>query len=347
MQLRDDYNPQDLGYRNFFTNNYEGQMVAMQFARANNKMNNIRSDYLAPNIIKESYISGAIHFGGTNYTKYDTHCYFDLDMKEAYPTWLLNYKRGNFNYKVGGSKRYFNRYSYFSDYNDKKDGVLFHRISFAVKTNDLKTSRLYRHYLIKSSKVNGWYYSKKIVTGTILIPDILGLPNRFLDEIYGYEDYDVKYEGTVETTGNNSVYINEKKIIEALNIKNDKLNPLSSWYKEMLTKSTGYLAHADKLLYFTMINHIRMELLRLIDYIDRYNKHKKIEDQIQILSANTDGITVYAHKDIERVIESFLAYEINNDSVFTFVVKDIYSIAHETPNDVRRGKVQWQENNLN
>lgn len=345
MQLRDDYNPQDLGYRNFFTNDYDGNMVAMQFARANNNLNNRRSCYHSPDIIKNTYMSGAMHFGGVAYTKYDSHVYYDLDIKEAYATWLINYKRGNFGYYVGGKKVYYNDYDFFQP-KRTYDGIVLHRISFAIRTENPYTSRLYRLYLLKSRKIMGFKYTDDTLMGTILIPDINNLPNMFLDEVQGYEEHDVRYEGTIKTSDANAVYINDKNLVEALEIKNNKSHPLHDYYKLMINSSTGYLAHADKVLYYTMINHVRTELIRLIDYIERYNKGRDDCNQIRVLAANTDGITVYAHKDLERVIESFLAYEINSNSVFTFLVKDIYKVAHETSNDVRRGKAQWQ-NNLN
>lgn len=327
--------PQNKGYQLFFTNS-EKSIVAMQYARASAKANRFRSNLYADYLIKNDYFSGPLHFANNDYVKKDDHVYMDLDLSSAYPTWLLNYKRGNFNYYVGGEKEYFQGIDYFKYFKGKDEYVKSFRIGFAVKTKNAQTSKLYRKWILKTTKIRGLIMSKTDIAGVITIPDIQNMPNRFLELAQGYDDYEVEILGTITTAGTNSVYINEDNLSKFIKIKNSNHidNDLA---KEVLNTSTGYLSISDKVLYYVMINHIKSKVFDLIDYIDKWNV-KRPEERIEIVAANTDGITVYAHKDLDLTIESFLEFEFNYKDCFTFKLKNIYTEqeAHFTKNDVKR-----------
>lgn len=326
--------PQAQGYKNFFTNNYEGDIIAIQFARQNAKLNANRSNPFAIEEIKNSYFPGAIHFANTSFERDPNKRFFDLDLKSAYPTWLLNYKRGTFGYKVGGTKEYYHGYDYFKY--DKAEGLKVYKFKFGLQTTGKENSRIYRRWFLKTTKVQRITTTKEFITGYISIPDIQGLPNRFIEEVQGYENHTIEIHSIIKTSGSTSVYINEDNLSRAIRLKNSN-DPLSSDYKMMLNSSTGYLAIADKTLYYTMVNHIRSVLFKLIDYIEDWNVRRP-DDKIDIVAANTDGITIYAHKDLEFVLESILETDFNEKSCFKFDIKDIYTLneARFTPNDIRK-----------
>lgn len=323
--------PQNEGYKKFFTNKKMHEpIIAMKFAKQTAKLNRYSSNLEAVDIINDDFFSGPLHFGRTDFVKDDNYRYYDLDLESAYSTWLLNYARGNFNYKVGGSKEYFQGYDYFLQ-NDKK-GVKVWRIKFAVKTEGLEKSRIYRKWILKTTKVRSIFTNEKEVGGIISIPNIKGMVNNFLEDVYGYDEHDVDVIGIITNEGDNYLQINEERLAAAIKqktITNDKD------IKFQLNSSTGYLAIADKVLYYTMINHVKSEVFRLIRFIDHFNKDSP--DKIEVIAANTDGITVYAHKDLEIIIKSFIKHRVNVGTVFTFNVKKIYTEAeaHFTPNDVK------------
>jgi len=326
--------PQNKGYNLFFTKE-NNNVVPMQYARASSNFNNYISDPMAINTIKNSYMPGPMHFGVNNFKKREDHMLFDIDLNTAYGTWLVNYKRGTFGYKVGGNKRYYKGYSYFG--RKHKEGVRFFKLKFAVKTRGRENSRLYRRWLLKTTKVRNLWLSDYEITGYITIPDIEGLPQRFVDEVQAYEEHIIEIDSVIKSEGYNNVYINEKELSKAIRIKNSN-NPLSKEYKMILNSSTGFLSIADKALYYTMINHIRAILFKLIDVIDKYNGDKVDDDKIKVVAANTDGITVYAHKNFEFILESLITYEVNAKIPFTFEIDKIYTLeeAHFTPNDIRK-----------
>ena len=326
--------PQAQGYKNFFTNNYDGDIIAIQFARQNAKLNANRSNPYAIEEINNTYFPGPMHFANTSFIKEEGKRFFDLDLKSAYPTWLLNYARGNFGYKIGGTKEYYHNLSYFSY--DKGKGVKVYKFKFAVKTRGKEKASIYRRWFLKTTKVKNITMTNEIITGYISIPDIEGLPNRFINEVQAYEDHVIEIHSIIKTSGSTSIYINEDNIAKAMRLKNSN-NPLSSEYKMMLNSSTGYLSIADKILYYTMVNHIRAVLFKLIDYIEEWNV-KRPEDKIDIVAANTDGITIYADKELELILESILEFEFNQYSCFKFNIKDVYTLdeAKFTPNDIRK-----------
>lgn len=323
--------PQNEGYKKFFTNKGMNEpIIAMKFAKQTAKLNRYSSNLQAVDIINDDFFSGSFHFGRTDFVKDENYRYYDLDLSSAYPTWLLNYSRGKFNYKVGGSKEYFQGYDYFLQ-NDK-EGVKVWRIKFAVKTEGLEKSRIYRKWILKTTKVKSIFTSKNEVGGIISIPNIKGMVDNFLADVYGYAEHDVDVIGIITTQGDNYLQINEERLAEAIKqktITNDED------VKFQLNSSTGYLAIADKVLYYTMINHVKSEVFRLIRFIDFFNKDSS--DKIEVIAANTDGITVYAHKDLEVIIKSFIKHRVNVGTLFTFNVKKIYNEAeaHFTPNDVK------------
>ncbi len=330
--------PQNEGFKAFFTKRDE-PIIAMQYARQNAKFNRNQSSLYADNLIKKSHFSGALHFAQTDYELDEDKRYFDLDLASAYMTWALNYGRGNFDYYVGGSKEYFQRYDYFKFNRHENEGLNTYRIKFAVKTNGLQKSKIYRKWIVKTMKVNSLIMSNKEIAGTISIPNIKNMVNRFLEDVQGYEEHFVEIAGIVRSTGLNSVFINEDNIVKAMRIKNSNHED-SGLVKLMLNSSTGYLAIADKILYYTMVNHVKAVVFDLIEYIERWNIRRP-DYNIDIVAANTDGITIYADKHLELILESILEHEFNDKSPFKFRIKNIYTLdeAHVTPNDVRMKKV--------
>lgn len=330
--------PQNEGFKAFFTK-HDKPIIAMQYARQNAKYNRNQSSLYADNLIKNSHFSGALHFANTDYELDEDKRYFDLDLSSAYITWTLNYKRGNFDYYVGGSKEYFQRYDYFKFNRHENEGLNTYRIKFAVKTDGLQNSKIYRKWIVKTMKVNSLIMSNKEIAGTISIPNIKNMVNRFLEDVQGYEEHVVEIAGIVRSTGLNSVFINEDNIVKAMRIKNSSHED-SDLAKLMLNSSTGYLAIADKILYYTMVNHVKAVVFDLIEYIERWNIRRP-DDTIDIVAANTDGITIYADKRLELILESILEHEFNDKSPFKFRIKNIYTLdeAHFTPNDVRMKKV--------
>lgn len=332
--LVDNYKPQDVGYRLFFTNKLDPEVVPMRYARATNNRNNYWSDPASIKSIKEDYFAGPMHFGMRVEHK-NNHRFFDVDLKSAYPTWLINYAEGNFKYQVGGKKRYYEGLRYF---NFNHEGMRIYKISFAVKTEGAIKSRLYRNWLLKTTKVNDLLMTNKYISGTISLPDIDDLVNRFLIEVQGYEDCQVDIDSIIIASGKQNVYINTEQLKAAMRIKNSPSHPLSEEFKLILNASTGYLAHADKVMYYTMVNQIRMELLKLMDAVDRWNE-KRPDQPLSIVAANTDGVTIYAHESAEDTILDIINVR-NNYSVFSFDLKEIYDLpeAHFTPNDIRKRK---------
>jgi len=331
--------PQNEGFKAFFTKQ-DKPIIAMQYARQNAKFNRNQSSLYADNLIKKSHFSGALHFAQTDYELDEDKRYFDLDLSSAYMTWVLNYKRGNFDYYVGGSKEYFQKYNYFKFRKHENEGLNTYRIKFAVKTNGLQNSKIYRKWIVKTMKVRSLIMSNKEIAGTISIPNVKNMVNRFLEDVQGYEEHFVEIAGIVRSSGANSVYINEENIVKAMRVKNG-ISDEAVNAKLMLNSSTGYLAIADKVLYYTMVNHVKAVVFDLIEYIERWNLSHPDDDRIDIVAANTDGITIYADKRLELVLESILDYEFNDKSPFKFIIKNIYTLdeAHVTPNDVRMKKV--------
>ena len=103
--------------------------------------------------------------------------------------------------KSEGSKEYFQGYDYFLQ-NDKK-GVKVWRIKFAVKTEGLEKSRIYRKWILKTTKVKSIFTNEKEVGGIISIPNIKGMVNNFLEDVYGYEEHDVDVIGIITNEGDN------------------------------------------------------------------------------------------------------------------------------------------------
>lgn len=325
----------DEGYRRFFTNGYNKPMVAMQFARANYNLNASISNPHALADIKNSYYPGPIHFANTDFKRDKDKRFFDLDIKEAYATFLINYKKKKFNYYVGGNKEYYHGYDYWKQPSDNY--MVVYKIGFAVKTSGREQSKIYRRWFLKTKLANNIHITNNQIAGYINIPHVDDLPNRFIKEVEAYDGI-TKVHSVIKTSDGNAVYINDYELEKALKIKNNKSHPYSNDYKFMVNSSTGYLSHADKVLYYTMINQIRSEIFKLIDYIDEWNAKRPPGQHIDIVAANTDGITIYADIDLDLMIESFLEYEINRKTVFKFLVKEIYTLdeAHFTPNDIRR-----------
>ncbi len=329
------YKPQDVGYRMFFTKKdaYDEEVVPMRFARATNNRNNYNSDPLATDYIKHDFFAGPMHFG-VNVKEQEGYKFFDVDLKTAYPSWLLNYARGNFKYKVGGTKQYYNRLDYFVH---MEEGLRVYRIRFLVETSGRENSRIYRRWFLKTTKVKKLIMTDNIIAGEVSLPDIEDLVNRFLDEVQNYEIHDVNIDGIILAKGENNIYINEQNLIAAINIKNNKNNPESDKYKFILNSSTGYLVHIDKVMYYVMVNQIRLELFKLMDAIDRWNI-KRPDLALEVVAANTDGLTIYAKDKGRYAINDILNYTVNNHSIFTFDLKREYdfSEAHFTPNDIRK-----------
>lgn len=328
--------PQNQGFREFFTNN-DKPIVAMQYARQYAKYNRYQSSLYADKLINETYFSGPLHFGTSVFERDEDKRFFDLDLTSAYMTWAINYARGKFDYVVGGSKEYFQRYDYFKF--KQPEGLASYRIRFAVKTEGMQQSRIYRRWILKTTKVRSLIMSNKEIAGIITIPNVEGLVNKFLDDVQGYEEHDVEIAGVIKSSGHNAVFFNEENIEKTMRLKNSNREG-SDLAKLKLNASTGYLAIADKVLYYAMVNHVKSVVFKLMDYIERWNDEREEEDRIDIIAANTDGITIYAHKNMEMILESILEYEFNSKSPFKFLIKSIYTLeeAHFTANDVRRKK---------
>lgn len=325
--------PQDIGYQMFFTNtSMDEEVIAMRYARATNNFNALMSDPLAMQTIKDDYIAGPMHFAKA-LDKTDNHIFFDVDLKNAYPSWLLNYAKGNFNYTIGGQKEYYDGTSFFT-FNRK--GLRLYKIRFIVKTDGRENSRLYRRWFLKTKKIKNMVMTEEYIGGTISLPDIDDLVNRFLKEVQYYDDHDIVIDSIVVSNGKSNVFINKERLEQAIRLKNDPNNPYSDYYKNILNTSTGYLSHADKIMYYTMVNQIRMEIFKLWDKIDRWNL-KRPDLPISIVAANTDGVTIYADKSAIYAIRDILNFDVNPFSLFTFDIKKTYEFdeARFTPNDVR------------
>lgn len=325
--------PQDVGYKLFFSNlDPTSEMHPMQLARATYNRNSVMSDPIAISNIANDYMAGPMHFGMKVERKTD-YQFFDVDMMQAYPTFLVNYARGNFSYKVGSNKRYYYGLSFFTH---KTEGMRIYKIRFTVRTEGREQSRLYRRWLLKTTKIRNMLLTDEYISGILSLPDIDDLVNRFLDEVQGYAEHDVVIDSITVAEGANSVFINEKRISDAMRQRNNPNNPYRSEYKMMLNASTGYLSYTDKVLYYTMINQIRMELFKYWDRVDRWNLTRP-ELPISIVAANTDGLTLYAHKDAIFAIKDIIR-EYNNYSIFNFQLKEVYDFenAHFTENDIRR-----------
>lgn len=329
-----DYKPQDIGYKMFFTNaNEDVEVQPMRYARAVNNRNALTSDPMALENMKQDYHAGPIHFG-KSIDYIEGNRFYDVDLKNAYPSWLLNYAENNFNYKVGGTKRYYRNLSFFGF---MTEGMRVYKIRFAIKTAGREESRIYRRWFLKTTKVKGMVMTNEYISGTITLPDIEDLVNRFLAEAQYYEESDIVIDSIVVATGNQHVYINKDNIRHAIIEKNNPNNPFNSQYKMMLNASTGYLSIMDKIMYYTMVNQIRLELFKLIDAIDRWNI-KRPDLPLDIVAGNTDGITIYAASSAEYALNDIITYQLNPYSVFAFDLKDIYDYedAVITPNDVRK-----------
>lgn len=325
--------PQNDGYNSYFT--YKNNANPMQFARQTAKLNAYSSSLLAIDITRNGYFSGPLHFG-LSYVPELNGKFFDIDMSSAYPTWLLKYAKGELGYYVGGSKEYYSGYDFFRL--EDRGGVETYRINFAVKTEGSQKSRVYRNWLAKTMQVRNLFITDEYIGATINIPNINGMVQRFLDDVQAYESYDIQILGVIKSSGKNAVIIRADEIAKSLRRKNS-IHEDADYEKMKLNSSTGFLAISDRVLYYTMINHIKGEVLKLIDKIEEFNRGSP--DKLQIVAANTDGITVYAYEDMELIIKSFVEYAVNPFSLFHFRVKDIYGEdeAHITPNDVKMIKV--------
>lgn len=332
--------PQNKGYNLYFQKE-DKNVNPMQYARAANNFNNYVSDYPAIKSIKDTYMPGPMHFGVAVKEKKD-HRFFDIDLNTAYGTWLREYANGNLGYKVGGNKKYYHGYSYFNM--PKEEGIEVYKLKFAVVTTGREQSRIFRRWFLKTTSVKNVWLTNERIYGYINIPNIENLVNRFLEEVQAYEDYTVEIESVIKTTGYNNVYINGKEITNSIRLKNIKKD---ANHKDMINMSTGWLSIADKTLYYTMVNHIRSVLFKLIDKIEAYNGEKEDDDKIEIVAANTDGITVYAYKTFEYILESLIEYELNQFSPFKFEIDNIYTYeeAHFTKNDIRRKDIGKTFNN--
>lgn len=326
--------PQNDGYNSYFTYTKGNPM---QFARQTAKLNAYSSSLLAVDITQHGYFSGPLHFG-LSYKPVLNGKFFDIDMFSAYPTWLLKYAKGELNYYVGGSKEYYSGYDFFRLDLENRGGVETYRINFAVKTDGSHKSRVYRNWLAKTMQVRNLFITEEYIGATINIPNINGMVQRFLDDVQGYDDYDIQILGIIKSSGQNAVIIRADEIAKSLRRKNS-IHEDAEYEKLKLNSSTGFLAISDRVLYYTMINHIKGEVLKLIDKIEEFNRGSP--DKLQIVAGNTDGITVYADEDMEDIIKSFVEYAVNPYTPFHFRVKDIYSEedAHITPNDVKMIKV--------
>lgn len=337
MQIisRTNLKPNELGFREFFTNGGGDEVNAMQYARATHNRQIKQSDPKAMTEIKKTYFPSAMHFGVPIVEKPD-YMFFDVDIKQAYPTWLVNYKRGNFKYRVGGRKEYYGSLSYFGSMNE---GLRTYKIKFTVRTDGRENSRIYRRWFLKTTKMNNMIMSDEFISGIIAIPDIDNLVNRFLEELQFYECV-IEIDSIILSTGQNDVYINEEKIVRAMNIRSRKDHELADQYKYMLNSSTGYVAVMDRIMYFTMVNQVRMELFKLDDAINRWNV-KRPDLVLEVVAANTDGFTIYAHKNAVDAILDMIEYDLNAYSVFKFDLKKTYTLenAHITDNDVRMRRV--------
>lgn len=323
----------DIGYKAFFTNAADDEFVVpMAWARNVNNRSNDISDKLAAKNIKDDFITGALHFG-ERVERDDSKVFFDVDLKSAYPTFLINYKRKKFNYKVGSNKRYFDSTAFFTK---NVEGLRLYKFRFVAHMPNTYKSRLYRKWFLKTTKVKDLIITNQYISGVISIPDIENLVNRFLDDLQFYES-EVVIDSMVVSTGDSNFYINEPNIVKAMRAKYDKNNPFQDDYKMMLNSSTGYIAIADKILYFTMVNQVKIELFKLWDQVDRWNRERP-DRPIRIVAANTDGMTLYGDPNIVDTIQRIITYNLNEYSVFKFIIKHSYTWdeAHITKNDIRR-----------
>lgn len=332
----------DLGYKYFFTNTPEEEhVIPMAFARHIARGSANVSDPKATSDIAAGFFSGALHFG-EKITPDKNKLFYDIDMRQAYPTYLLNYSRGKFNYKVGGNKRYYEGVSFF---NRKVEGFKVYKIRFVAQVNDLYTSKLYRKWLLKTTKVKDLVMTNDMISGIINIPNIEDMVNRFLRDVQGYERHKVEIDSMVVATGKPHVYINAKNIEKAMRTRMIKGNPDAAAFKTMLNSSTGYIAISDKVLYFAMVNQVKLQLFKLMDEIERWN-FERPDLPISIAASNTDGITVYAQPEAELIIKSIIEHRLNAFSPFKFQIKDKYyhEEAHYTANDIRKdGTITWHE----
>lgn len=332
--------PQELGFHLFYTKKpKDAEVNAMQFARATAKKVRALSSKTATEIINDTFFSGPIHFNDTSFERKENHIFYDIDMSKAYTTWLLNYAKNNLGYHIGGHKEYHSKHRYWSF--PHKDGMLVYRFEFAIKTNGAENSRLYRNWILKTTKVKNITITKNMIGGQINIPDVGNMPNRFLKEVQGYADYTVKLLGTIKTSGPQAVSVNYDRLADAysesITVSNTKT--IRDEWKMRMVASTGYISIMDKTMYYAMVNHVKSHVLYLMEYIEDWNKRRP-KDKIDIVAANTDGITIYADKRLEPLIKSFIEYDINAYSIFTYRVKYMYTLeeANITANDIRYRK---------
>lgn len=327
-----------LGYMEFFTaKGYEAykdiNFIPKQFAYQTNKHNVAESDPQAINEIKLGHFPGPMHWATTDFERKEGYKFFDLDMSEAYPRWLTNYDEFKLGYRVGGHKHYYKTYEYFA--NELEKDVKVYKFRFAIETSNALTSRLYRHWITKSVRTSNLIVQDTIISGFIFIPDIKDLAQRFLDDVQGYESYEIEIESIIATTGKNAVIINTANIDRYIQYKKEHKDPT---FKQILNSSTGYLAIQDKLMYFVMVNHIRWVIFKLMDEIDEWNKDAP-DWHIKYVASNTDGLTVYAKGDIRTdSMQHWLLDTVYKKTGFVIKIKDIYETPHITPNDIRKGE---------
>lgn len=326
----DDQTIQDKGYIGFFTEDgwtSSKNAVPMRYAKATANRNIFNSSPEATEVIRDSYLPGAIHWADGTAKHLKGGKFIDFDIESAYASWLVKYAENRVGYNIGGSKIYYNTVKI----NNKNYDMLAYRIKFGFLTNDYQTSKLYRRWIIKGG-TKQIKVSNSFVSGYILIPNIKDLVNRFLEDVQVYDEHEVEIIGTVVTMGYNAVTINVANLRRALQGKSNKHeNDIFGW-KKMLNSSTGYLAHADKLMYFTMVNHIRLILLVIEDILDQYYR-----DEIRAIAANTDGLTLWCKDSLSATnILNQISDDIYNIYGFRIRVKEVYDDAKVTPADVRK-----------
>ena len=185
---------------------------------------------------------------------------------------LLNYAKNNLGYHIAVT-RVSLKIRYWSL--PTKDGMLVYRFEFAIKTNGAENSRLYRNWILKTTKVKNITITKNMIGGQINIPDVAGMPNRFLKEVQGYADYTVKLLGTIKTSGPQAVNVNYDRLAEAysesITVSNTKA--VRDEWKMRMVASTGYISIMDKTMYYAMVNHVKSHVLYLWN-IEDWNKRR-------------------------------------------------------------------------
>lgn len=322
----------DLGFRAYFTGlDIEGDVHPMAIARGTSNMIARMSSPKAIEIIKNGYFAGPIHFS-EGVEGLEGGIFFDVDLTAAYASYLLKYADGDFNYKVGGVKKYHKGLSYLRRANT--EGLKVFKIEFAFFADDVYKTRAYKYWLNKTvgRKVGKLLIDDKFCSGHILLPHVDDLVNRFLADIQLHERHTVAISDIIQNSGHSPVFINKERLRRHIEYRNRDHFSKKKEYKNMLNHSTGYIAHMEKTLYFTMINHIRLVLLYLMEALENH-------PVLKVVAANTDGLTIWGTDEV--AVLDFLGDAIrviNKETGFRFRLKDTYTMdqAHVTPHDIRR-----------